>query len=270
MKRSTHIFGWKQGVCAAVVILFLVVVGIGIFSLRKVEPPLPDAPEAPAKPAAAETEPVEEPAKLAVGEISDEEIRLNTFLDAFVQQNIENSQTDLDEDAELIRFVFGYRKVNDPKSVVEWEIRAVTLRVLTLEQVNETLTQFLGKTISPDRQDYSIQINETDCFRCVFEDGCFWNISPFPTERFSFPLRFALVRTIDPETSTLYFNLYKLNPDVWGVGDAERHVFLTPSMSIFLVESTDNRIIKIGEGKAVLRDLDEQLLLEELKITMYH
>ena len=200
--------------------------------------------------------------------LSDERVRLNRFLTAIVQENIENTQTDLDEDAELIRFVFGYRRHDDPASVVEKEHGGEVCRTLTLEQVNETLSYFFGKTISPDQEDYSIQIDDSECFCCVFRDGCFWNLPPYPTEEFSFPTRFALVESVDEETCTLHFRLYRTNPYDWGIGEAERHVQVLPLMTIHDTErknkATKNWIVRMGKGEAVLRDLGENLQLMEL------
>lgn len=187
---------------------------------------------------------------------------------SIVQQNITNTSTDLDEDEELIRFVFGYRRANDPESVAEQQYNGVSCRALTLEQVNETLTYYFGKTVSPDREDYSITLDENESFYCVYRDGWFLNVPPYPTEEFSFPIRFALVERVDEETCTLHFRLYQINPYAWGVGEAERHVPILPIMSIFDAERTNDAtrdwIARLGKGEAVLRDLGEDLQLVEM------
>lgn len=201
-------------------------------------------------------------------ELGPNQERLNRFLTDIVQQNITNTSTDLDEDEELIRFVFGYRRANDPESVAEQQYNGVSCRALTLEQVNETLTYYFGKTVSPDREDYSITLDENESFYCVYRDGWFLNVPPYPTEEFSFPIRFALVERVDEETCTLHFRLYQINPYAWGVGEAERHVPILPIMSIFDAERTNDAtrdwIARLGKGEAVLRDLGEDLQLVEM------
>ena len=209
------------------------------------------------------------------GVITMESERLNRFLTGIVQQNIVDTRTDLDEDAELVRFVFGYRRTNEPESVLEEEKDGVSCRILTLEQVNETLTTLFGKTISPDQEDYTIPIDETESFHCVYQDGCFRNMAPYPTEQFTFPIRFALNDKIDEENCTLHFRLYKINPYEWGIGEAERHVSVLPAMSFYDAEHTTNKetknwIIKIGEGEAVLRDFGDDLQLIEMTGELYH
>jgi hypothetical protein len=232
--------------------------------------------EAPAE-TAADPEPTEktvEETRRNLGEITDEQERLNYFVTCIVQQDIVNSQTDLDEDAELVRFAFRYLRWNDPDAVLEEEDGGVPCRTLTLGQVNETLNALFGKTISPDQEDYSIQLDENEAFYCVYRDGCFRNVAPYPTEVFPFPVRFALVEKIDEETCTVHFRLYRINPYAWGLGEAARHVPILPAMSIYDAESgrgeTKDWIIKIGEGDAVFRDFGEELQLIELDGALYN
>ena len=220
-----------------------------------------------------ETEKNVKSSRAPLGDIPDEEVRFNYFITGIVQQNIENTETDLDEDAELIRFAFGYRTTNDPGSILEQEYDGTSCRTLTLEQVNETLSGIFGITLSPDQEDYSILNDDSEGFHCVFRDGCFWNIPPYPAEKYSFPVRFALVDKIDEENATLHFRLYRMNPEIWGEGEAARHVPIMPMASIWEAESGDEEtrrwITRIGEGDAVLRDLGEDLQLVEL-VTRIH
>ena len=191
-------------------------------------------------------------------------VRFNYFLTSIVQQDIVNTKTDLDEDAELVRFAFRYRKTNKPASVTEETVDGVTSRTLTLDQVNETLSKLFGKTLSPDREDYSIALENGEVFSCVYRDGSFVNTSPFPTERYSFPIRFALTETINTENCVLHYRLYRINPWIWGEGEAERHVGVMPASSF--IEVDDWEVITfIGEGNAKLKDLSKDLQLVEME-----
>ena len=210
-----------------------------------------------------------EPTEFIPGYIASEEVRLNTFLTSIVQQNIENTNIDLDEDAELVRFAFGYLGWNEKGSVQEQEADGAECRILTLEQVNGVLNMLFGRTVEPEEGDYSIPDEE---FHCIYREGSFINSAPFHEEEFSFPLRFALVERINEEDHTLHFRLYRINPYVWGVGEAERHVPIMPLLSIREAEGgneeTQNWIKTIAEGDAVLRDLGDELQLVELTTTL--
>ena len=274
-----HGFGWKQALCIAAAVVLLIAAGFAVGALIKRGP----APTATGQASAtgvpegtpdhtAATDAAKTTKEPIVWEVGDDKVRLNRFITDIVQQNITNTETDLDEDEELIRFVFGYRRANAPDTVTEREDGGVSCRTLTLEQVNETLTYYFGKTVSPDREDYSITLGENERFTCVFRDGCFWNIPPYPTEEFSFPTRFALVERVDEKTCTLHFRLYRINPYAWGLGEAERHVPIMPLMSIYEAESaneeTKDWIKRIGIAEAVLGDLGEELRLVEMSCTI--
>lgn len=275
-----HKFGWKQALCAAAAVAVLIAAGFAIKALcRRGSSPTENGQAAAAdSPAPTEngqtaaTEAPEGSSKPLIWELSANQVRLNRFLTEVVQQNVTNTSTDLDEDEELIRFVFGYRRANDAESVAEQQYNGVSCRALTLEQVNETLTYYFGKTVTPDREDYSITLDGNESFNCVYRDGWFLNVPPYPTEEFSFPLRFALVESVDEETCTLHFRLYSINPYAWGVGEAERHVPIMPMMSIYEAEFTNDEtrdwILRIGFGEAVLRDLGDELQLLEMKCDM--
>lgn len=229
----------------------------------------PDEAEEPAQTApAAEEAAAEEPAAEVprpLGVLNPDTARLNVFLTGIVQQNIVDTRTDLDEDAELVQFVFGYRKTNDPRSILEQEDSGVSCRTLTLEQVNETLTRLFGKSISPDQEDYSILYDEDGSanFHCFYRDGVFWNVPPYPSERYPFPIRFALVSKVDEESCTLHIRLYQANPWIWGEEETERHIGVLPFMTFADAEAGDV-ISYLGDGYAILRDLDDNLQLVEM------
>ena len=279
MEQLRYSFGKKRVLLAVITAVIIIAISFGVKAMLNRNDAGPaKAPESAASDTSTDLNSVEETQKIATstkepaGLIASEEVRLNCFLTSVVQQNIENTNSDLDEDAELIRFAFGYRKTNAPDSIVAQEYGGVLCPTLTLEQVNETLNDLFGLTVSPDKKDYSILNDDAEGFHCIFRDSYFWNIPPYPVEKFSFPLRFALVESIDEETCTLYFRLYKINPYAWGEGEAERHVSLVPMMSIFEAErgkkDTKEWILKLGSGKAVLRDLGEDLQLIELETSL--
>ena len=284
MKHFKHIFWQKQGLAAALALILLLGTGCGASAPSEPgsSPAAASAEPIPAEEAsAAAEEPVEstpadeapsaeEPAAEAPerpprpnGMISQEQGRMNCFLTSIVQQNIVNTQTDLDEDAELVRFVFGYRKTNDPSSILEQDDGENSCRTLTIEQVNETLTMLFGKSISPDREDYSILLDESEGFHCFYRDGVFWNVPPYPTERYPFPLRFVLVNRIDEESYTVHFRLYQANPWIWGEEETERHLGVLPFLNFQEAEESDV-ISFLGEGDAILRDFGEDLQLIEM------
>ena len=288
MKDSKRIFAKKHISAAAAILLALALGTMGMpgcgqapgqdaGAVKTAEPTEIAAvtPE-PTEIAAVTPEPTETPTveventpEGPVGYITSEEVRYNQFLTSIVQQNIENSSIDLDEDAELVRFAFGYMRWYFKGSVIEREEDGVECRILSLEQVNAVLSELFGRTIEPDGDDYSIP--EED-FNCTLRDGVFCNTAPFAAEEFSFPVRFALVERIDRETNSLHFRLYRMNPYVWGVGEAERHVPIMPMMSIYEAENgteeTQLWTIRIAEGDAVLRDTGDGLQLVELTTTL--
>lgn len=198
--------------------------------------------------------------------------RVNRFLTSIVQQEIENTATDLNDDEELVRFVFRYRETNDADSIVETGEGDDACRTLTLEQINETLFALFGKTLAPDRTDYSVRLEDSGVFHCSYADGVFTNEAPFPEEKFPFRIRFALMESLDEETCTVHFRLYKVNPYEWGIGEASRHLPLLPSLSLHEAENgrgdVKKWITRIGEGDAVLTGFGESIQLVEMTVTM--
>ena len=288
MKQFKHSTHWKQWLAAAAAVSLLFAAGCssGAGKAAKDSTAAPGTTEVTtAEPidtsrAAEETtlpvETVDEPeetSKFVAGVISVSSERLNRFLTGFVQQEVLNTQTDLDEDAELVRFAFRYLQYNDRNSVTEQE-GDNPCRILTLEKVNETLNRLLGRTITPDREDYSILTDESEEFHCSFRDGSFVHTPPYHTDEYGYPVRFALVETVDEETCTVHFRLYRANVSAWEVGEADRHIPLLPAMSFLDAEgansATKNWIIRIGEGDATFRDFSKNLQLVEFSAELYH
>lgn len=288
MKQFKHSTHWKQWLAAAAAVSLLFAAGCssGAGKAAKDSTAAPGTTEVTtAEPidtsrAAEETtlpvETVDEPeetSKFVAGVISVSSERLNRFLTGFVQQEVLNTQTDLDEDAELVRFAFRYLQYNDRNSVTEQE-GDNPCRILTLEKVNETLNRLLGRTITPDREDYSILTDESEEFHCSFRDGSFLHTPPYHTDEYGYPVRFALVETVDEETCTVHFRLYRANVSAWEVGEADRHIPLLPAMSFLDTETTNsttkNWIIRIGEGDATFRDFSKNLQLVEFSAELFH
>lgn len=288
MKQFKHSTHWKQWLAAAAAVSLLFAAGCssgaggaakdstaapGTTELTTAEPiDTSRAAEETTLPVETVDEP-EETSKFVLGVISVSSERLNRFLTGFVQQEVLNTQTDLDEDAELVRFAFRYLQYNDRNSVTEQE-GDNPCRILTLEKVNETLNRLLGRTITPDREDYSILTDESEEFHCSFRDGSFLHTPPYHTDEYGYPVRFALVETVDEETCTVHFRLYRANVSAWEVGEADRHIPLLPAMSFLDTETanstTKNWIIRIGEGDATFRDFSKNLQLVEFSAELYH
>ena len=275
MKERTRKVPPEYWLAAAAAVVLLITLVIGVKSLLGRSSGSPQDESAASSQAAGTSAPtevtLEKPKKLRGA--SDPEVdRLNYFITSIVQQDILNTETDLDEDAELVRFAFRYRKTNDPTSIQEEEAGGVTCRSLTLEQVNETLSKLFGKTVSPDREDYSLALENAETFHCVYSDGRFLNTSPFPTETYSFPLRFAITEKIDEENCILHFRLYRINPEVWGEGEAERHVGVMPTGDVTVAEmkdwNTEGWTTFVGEGDAKLRDFGKELQLIEMECSL--
>ena len=266
MEKSKHTFGWKQLLCVALAVAILIAGGFGIKAL--LSRGAAQSPEAAAAgngsqldQNAGEAGAAEPSWNYMRGEVGPEESRMNIYLTVFAQQGIENLETDLDEDAELVRFAFRYRTANDAKSVLEEEENGETVRILTLEQVNGTLSNLLGRTISPDREDYSVTSNGETVFRCAYRDGCFRQLSP-DADADEDILRVAKVESYDAETGALRFRVYKILPANWV--DWEVHIGLLPMIRLDEFEG-DRRDIaaRIATGDAVLREVDGELRLLE-------
>ena len=264
MEQSKHTFGWKRLLCVALAAALLIAGGFGIKALLS-RGAARDAEAAAAGNGsqldrnAGEAGAAEPSWNYMRGEVDPEESRMNIYLTVFAQQGIENLETDLDEDAELVRFAFRYRQANDAKSVLEEEENGETVRVLTLEQVNGTLTKLLGRTVSPDREDYSVMSDGETVFRCAYKDGCFRQISP-DADADEDILRVAKVESYNAKTGALRFRVYQILPANWI--DWEVHIGLLP-MTRFDEFEGDKRDIatKIATGDAVLREVDGELRL---------
>ncbi len=96
--------------------------------------------------------------------------------------------------------------------------------------------------------------------------------APFPEEEFPFRIRFALTETVDEETHTVHFRLYRVNPYEWGFGEVLYHLPVLPSLHIWEAENgkgeTKKWMPKLGEGDAVLSGFGDDMYLVEMTATL--
>lgn len=281
VKQTKHAFGWTQGLAVAAAVAVLVLGGFGVKKLLLDPLDQPSDPSAnlnaSSSPYKATSEAIHTTENVVIhteadttalpsdttknnGDTNAEIQKVNRLLTCFAQQGIESSQSDLDEDAELVRFAFQYRQINDPKSIVEQEDGDIPTRTLTLEQVNETLSKLLGTTISADRDDYSIVNSDNEGFYCFFHDGIFWFYPPYENRL----ERFVCVDSYDPENNSAAFHVYFVTADFYGRYPNVDY-FLMPSFCKSDVDSlvADGSIKTVQAGSAVVKMVDGDFQLVE-------
>ena len=206
VKQRKHAFGWKEGLSLAAALAIVVLGGFGVKKLLDRGP----AARQGSPGAQSTTEYVHGPEEMLPLEGAERE-EINRFLTAFAQQGVENLDTDLDEDAELIRFAFIYRRIHDPESIV-YQLQDDQLTdTLTPEQVNETLARLLGKTVTPDENaNYDLLRSEPVGGHCSYHDGCFWQ-EPSGEDQL---LRFALAERGSAD-GRVSFTVYGVNLYNW-------------------------------------------------------
>lgn len=210
VKQTKRRFGWKEGLSLAAALALVVLGGFGVKRLLDRGPAARQGSPS-VQSSQIITEATYGPAVLETLEGAERE-EINRFLTVFAQQGIENLDTDLDEDAELIRFAFIYRRLHDPESI-RCQLQDEQLTdTLSPEQVNETLTRLLGKTVTPDENaNYDLLRSEPLGGHCSYHDGCFWQ-EPSGYDQL---LRFALAEQRDCGSGTLFFTVYAVNSFNW-------------------------------------------------------
>lgn len=206
VKERKHAFGWREGLSLAAALAIVVLGGFGVKKLLSRGP----AARQGSPGAQSTTEAVHGPEEMLPLEGAERE-EINRFLTAFAQQGVESLDTDLDEDAELIRFAFIYRRIHDPESIV-YQLQDEQLTdTLSPEQVNETLTRLLGKTVTPDENaNYDLLRSEPVGGHCSYHDGCFWQ-EPSGEDQL---LRFALAERGSAD-GRVSFTVYGVNLYNW-------------------------------------------------------
>lgn len=216
VKQSKHRFGWKEGLSLAAALALVVLGGFGVKKLlaRGIDPQQ-DSPGAQSSQTAAKETRAPTGMEPLYGAEREE---INRFLTVFAQQGIENLDTDLDQDAELIRFAFIYRRIYDPESISVLPDGDQLTDTLRPEQVNETLTRLLGKTVTPDENaNYDLLRSEPVGGHCSYHDGCFWQ-EPSGNDHL---LRFALAEERHCGGGTLFFTVYAVDILYWPDAELE-------------------------------------------------
>ena len=216
VKQTKRRFGWKEGLSLAAALALVVLGGFGVKRLLDRGPAARQGSPS-VQSSQIITEATYGPAVLETLEGAERE-EISRFLTVFAQQGIENLDSDLDEDAELIRFAFIYRRLHDPESIA-YQLQDEQLTdTLSPEQVNETLTRLLGKTVTPDENaNYDLLRSEPLGGHCSYHDGCFWQ-EPSGEDQL---LRFALAEQRDCGSGTLFFTVYAVNRYNWPTVELE-------------------------------------------------
>lgn len=264
IKASKHAFGWKEIASLAAVLVLLVLGGFGVKRLLDRGGLQPGQTDLPGQTVATEQIPrdTNDVVELYCEPITGEEQEtLSRFLTCFAQQGVE-SMEDLDEDAELIRFAFIYRRIYDPESIpVQPDADGALWDTLSPEQVNETLSKLLGSRVNPtEGADYSLLRSEPVGGRCSFHDGYFWQ-EPSGGDHL---LRFALATHYLNDSPSIeryvLFTTYEVNLLFWPNAALDTLPALTEEEAEALVR--EGKLKSLGKSTAsLLRFTDSCQLL---------
>ena len=185
LKEKKHRFGWREGLAAlgglaAVAALVLMVSGVIRFGSRGAS--VGSSPET-AQPSetkellaqstepdeVAPTETAEAPNSVTLS--NDERAALNRFLTRFSEQGWTEYDAETADEYQLVSFAHLYCKINDRQAIAYKE----GYETLTLEQVNDVLSEHLGKSVDPEEgTDYTAQRGENYAVHEQYHDGLFW------------------------------------------------------------------------------------------------
>lgn len=260
VKQSKHAFGWQQGLSLAAALGIVVLGGFGLRRLLARGPAAQPGQESGAAQTERVTAQTESVQKLTEPEaLSDQEQeRLNRFLTVFAEQSIAELGTDLDEDRELVRFAFVYRRIHDPETISYLPEGEQLTDTLTPEQVNETLTQLLGRQVEPrEGARYDLPGTEEEGGYCSFHDCRFWD-SP---AHWDYLPRFALAENWDPAAGMVNFRVYALELYHWPGADLEPlHALSVPEAEAL---SKEGKLRLLSQGQARLEETETGLRLLE-------
>lgn len=246
VKQTKHRFGWKEGLSLAAALGIVVLGGFGVKRLLDRGP----APGSPGESSSAPPVVTEVYEPLADGEHE----ALNRFLTAFAQQGVENLDADLDEDAELIRFAFIYRRIYDPESIpVQPDDDGELWDTLSPEQVNETLTRLLGRTVTPDETaDYNLLRSDPVGGHCSFHDGYFWQEPSGGDHLLRFVLTDRPLRMEDAAGPCVItdFTVYAVNLTLWPLVELDALPALSQEEAAALVQAEKLKPILNGRAQA--------------------
>lgn len=273
LKQSKHAFGLTQVLAVAASVTLLVLGGFGIKKLISVS--LNHVPKSSTSittsvDSSMTTNEATQETPPPVNEYDTEKQELSRFLTTFAALHIENSRTDLADDAALVHFAFQYRSAHDSASIhyVSEPFDNKFRYSLTLEEVNETLSTVFGKQLSPvEGGKYSLK--HTDPYDsydlslispCIFHDNQFW----FETIEEGDDNTVAIVDSISPEDNTAAFTVYRVNL-IFFVLYPNVEVSSLPACSVNDVDTfvSEGALTKTRKGTAVVETLDTGYQLVE-------
>ena len=185
--------------------------------------------------------------------------QLNALLTAFAEQGIRDSEQDLAGEYELAQFAHIWTKLHDYDAISYQTEDGESYETLRLEQLNETLTRLLGKTVSPaEGTDYSAQRGDNYAQHESFHDGRFW----WPAADGDMHTAFAVGKIPDNELSTgservvlsVAFKVFE--PTDY---DADRAALLELSYEEADAKAAAGELQLLGDGQAWVEFTDEQL-----------
>ena len=142
---------------------------------------------------------------------------VNALLSAFAEQGITDSELDLAGEYELAQFAHIWTKLHNCDAISYQTEDGESYETLTLEQVNETLTGLMGKTVSPaEGTDYSVLRGDNYAQHESFRDGRFW----WPAADGDMRLDFAIYNDRDSclaakGSEELELVLLRVVPELW-------------------------------------------------------
>ncbi len=175
VKQTKHRFGWKEGLSLAAALAIVVLGGFGVkrFMDRRAVPPV-ESSFSPGMAESSSSPKISEP-EFTAPDPNVVKPLLNPLLTAFAQQYISDSDQNLAGEYELACFAHLYAKLNDREAIRYQTEGDDPYETLSLEQVNETLTRLLGKTVSPEEgTDYTLQRGDNYAIHEQYHDGTFW------------------------------------------------------------------------------------------------
>lgn len=175
VKQTKHRFGWKEGLSLAAALGIVVLGGFGVKRLmdRRAVPPV-ESSFSPGMAESSSSPEISEP-EFTAPDPNVVKPLLNPLLTAFAQQYISDSDQNLAGEYELACFAHLYAKLNDREAIRYQTEGDDPYETLSLEQVNETLTRLLGKTVSPEEgTDYTLQRGDNYAIHEQYHDGTFW------------------------------------------------------------------------------------------------
>lgn len=220
VKEGKHRFGWREGLALAgalAAVAALVVFASGVLRRNHEAKPkggVADTPPItqPVQPVetqeAPPTEPVEVPDKTLL--TNAERASFNALLTKFSEQGWTYYDENEADEYQLVNFAHQYYKFNDWQAITYID----GFETLRLEQVNDLLSEYLGKSVNPEEgTDYTAQRTDSplvlgEPHHEQYHDGLFW----FPPAGGDMHTLFTVCEdaatTVTPEVWKLEFRVY--------------------------------------------------------------